>query len=31
VFDEDYLGSIAANAGWIGAPRIASFNVRVAM
>ena len=31
LFDEDYLGSIAANAGWIGAPRIASFNVRVAM
>jgi len=31
VFDEDYLGSIATNAGWIGAPRIASFNVRVAM
>ncbi|MEM5496637.1 TonB-dependent receptor [Paraglaciecola mesophila] len=31
VFDEEYLGSIAPNAGWIGAPRIASFNVRFVM
>lgn len=31
VFDEKYLGSIAPNAGWIGAPRIASFNVKFVM
>ena len=30
LFDEDYLGSIAPNAGWIGAPRIAALNVKLA-
>ena len=28
VFDQDYLGTIAPNAGWIGAPRIAALNVK---
>lgn len=27
LFDESYLGTIAPNAGWIGAPRTASFSV----
>lgn len=31
VFDEEYLGSIAPNAGWIGAPRIAALNVKLVM
>lgn len=31
VFDEQYLGSIAPNAGWIGAPRIAALNARIVM
>jgi iron complex outermembrane receptor protein len=31
VFDEEYLGSIAPNAGWIGAPRIAAFNAKFVM
>jgi outer membrane receptor protein involved in Fe transport len=31
LFDENYLGSIAPNAGWIGAPRTAVFNVKVVM
>jgi iron complex outermembrane receptor protein len=28
VFDREYLGTIASNAGWIGAPRIAALNVK---
>ncbi|PWW36443.1 outer membrane receptor protein involved in Fe transport [Idiomarina loihiensis] len=28
VFDEDYLGTIAPNAGWIGAPRTVAFNAK---
>jgi iron complex outermembrane receptor protein len=28
VFDQDYIGSIAPGAGWIGAPRIAAVNVK---
>ncbi|RUO73419.1 TonB-dependent receptor domain-containing protein [Idiomarina ramblicola] len=28
VFDEDYLGTIAPNAGWIGAPRTAALNAK---
>lgn len=31
VFDEEYLGSIAPNAGWIGAPRIAALNAKFVM
>jgi iron complex outermembrane receptor protein len=31
VFDEKYLGSIAPNAGWIGAPRIAALNAKFVM
>lgn len=31
VFDEEYLGSIAQNAGWIGAPRTAAFNIKFVM
>jgi len=31
VFDQDYLGSIAPSAGWIGAPRIAALNAKFVM
>ena len=31
VFDKDYLGSIATNAAWIGAPRTAALNAKFIM
>jgi iron complex outermembrane receptor protein len=31
VFDKNYLGTIAPNAGWIGAPRTAALNVKFVM
>ncbi len=31
VFDTDYLGSIATNAAWIGAPRTAALNAKFLM
>jgi iron complex outermembrane receptor protein len=31
VFDKNYLGTIAPNAGWIGAPRTAALNIKFVM
>jgi outer membrane receptor for Fe3+-dicitrate len=31
VFDKNYLGTIAPNAGWIGAPRTAALNLKFVM
>ncbi|MEP4102323.1 MAG: TonB-dependent receptor, partial [Paraglaciecola sp.] len=30
VFDESYLGTVATNAAWIGAPRTAAINIKAA-
>ena len=30
LFDESYLGTVVAGAGWIGAPRTAAINVKAA-